>query len=73
MGGCSSILDGNSYTISACCACVEQGTYRGDGYVVGKSLDGLFHVLGEEETKIRNSPAARVTPLLKDVFGSLAS
>lgn len=38
-------------------------------YVVGKSLDGLFHVLGEEEKKIRKNPAARVTDLLKDVFG----
>jgi hypothetical protein len=40
-----------------------------DGYVVGKGLDGLFHVLGEEERKIRRDPAARVTDLLKDVFG----
>jgi hypothetical protein len=39
-----------------------------DGYVVGKSLDGLFHVLGEEEQKIRTNPAARVTDLLKEVF-----
>jgi uncharacterized protein DUF4197 len=40
-----------------------------DNYVVGKSLDGLFHVLGEEERKIRTNPAARVTDLLKEVFG----
>ena len=39
-----------------------------DGYVLGKSLDGLFHVLGEEEQKIRTNPAARVTDLLKEVF-----
>lgn len=39
-----------------------------DGYVVGKALDGLFHVLGEEERKIRTNPAARVTDLLKEVF-----
>ena len=39
-----------------------------DGYVVSKSLDGLFHVLGEEERKIRTNPAARVTDLLKEVF-----
>ncbi len=37
-------------------------------YVVGKALDGLFHVLGEEERKIRNDPAARVTDLLQKVF-----
>jgi hypothetical protein len=40
-----------------------------DEYVVGKALDGLFYVLGEEEKKIRKNPAARVTSLLKEVFG----
>ena len=37
-------------------------------YVVAKALDGLFHVLSEEERKIRTDPAARVTSLLKEVF-----
>jgi len=37
-------------------------------YVVTKALDGLFHVLGDEERKIRKDPAARVTDLLKNVF-----
>jgi len=37
-------------------------------YVVAKALDGLFHVLSEEEKKIRTDPAARVTTLLKEVF-----
>ena len=40
-----------------------------DQYVVGKALDGIFHVLGEEERKIRTNPAAQVTDLLKSVFG----
>ncbi len=40
-----------------------------DDYVVRRALDGLFYVLGEEERKIRREPAARVTDLLKDVFG----
>ncbi len=40
-----------------------------DGYVVNKSLDGLFYMVGEEEKKIRKNPAARVTSILKDVFG----
>jgi hypothetical protein len=40
-----------------------------DTYVVGKTLDGLFHVLGEEEKKIRKDPAARITAILRDVFG----
>ena len=37
-------------------------------YVVGKSLDGLFKVLSQEETKIRENPAARTTNLLKEIF-----
>lgn len=40
-----------------------------DQYVVTKSLDGLFQVLGEEERKIRTNPSARVTELLREVFG----
>ena len=39
-----------------------------EAYVVTKALDGLFHVLSEEERKIRTDPAARVTTLLKEVF-----
>ena len=39
-----------------------------DQYVITKALGGLFHVLGEEERKIRTNPAARVTDLLKEVF-----
>lgn len=42
-----------------------------DGYVVGKSLDGLFYMLGQEEKKIRKDPAAQTTALLKEVFGQL--
>ena len=38
-------------------------------YVVGKTLDGLFLMLGEEEKKIRQDPAAQTTSLLKEVFG----
>jgi hypothetical protein len=40
-----------------------------DDYVTRKSLDGLFHMVGEEEKKIRKDPAARTTDLLKTVFG----
>lgn len=39
-------------------------------YVTHKALDGLFVVLAEEEKQIRENPAARVTDLLRDVFGS---
>jgi Protein of unknown function (DUF4197) len=40
-----------------------------DRCVVGKSLDGLFYVLGQEEQKIRTNPTARATDLLTQVFG----
>jgi hypothetical protein len=40
-----------------------------DEYVNDGALEGLFFVLGEEEKKIRDDPAARVTDLLKEVFG----
>jgi len=41
-----------------------------DRYVLGKSLDGLFLVLGEQEKQIRTNPAARTTDLLKEVFSA---
>lgn len=40
-----------------------------DDYVVNKALDGIFYMVGEEEKKIRKNPAARVTSILRDVFG----
>lgn len=40
-----------------------------DRYVTGKGMDGLFYMVGQEEKKIRTNPAARVTDLLKNVFG----
>ena len=43
--------------------------YDVDKYVLDKGLAGLFHVVGEEEKKIRTNPAAQVTSLLKEVFG----
>lgn len=42
-----------------------------DQYVSEKALDGLFLMLEKEEQKIRTDPAARVTELLKEVFGSI--
>ncbi len=42
-----------------------------DDYVTGKAIDGLFYYVGEEEKKIRKNPAARVTQILKDVFGKI--
>jgi hypothetical protein len=40
-----------------------------DNYVLGKTLDGLFYMLGQEEKEIRKNPAARTTALLQEVFG----
>jgi hypothetical protein len=41
-----------------------------DRYVVGKALDGLFLVVGDEERKIRKDPSARVTDVLREVFSA---
>ena len=38
-------------------------------YVTQKAIDGIFYEVGLEEQKIRKDPAARVTDLLKQVFG----
>jgi hypothetical protein len=48
---------------------VKSETFDLDRYVVTKALDGLFHMVGEEEKKIRKNPTARTTELLKEVFG----
>jgi len=39
-------------------------------YVTGKALDGLFTLIKQEEKSIRENPEARVTDLLKKVFGN---
>ena len=41
-----------------------------DQFVTKRALDGLFFLLSDEERKIRQDPKARVTDLLKKVFGS---
>jgi hypothetical protein len=40
-----------------------------EAYLTAKALDGLFLKLAIEEEKIRTDPAARVTDLLRRVFG----
>jgi len=40
-------------------------------YVTQQALKGLFVLLAQEELKIRQNPAARVSDILKKVFGSL--
>lgn len=46
----------------------DQMSFDLDQYVTDKALGGLFLMLAEEEKKIRQDPAARVTDLLKKVF-----
>lgn len=41
-----------------------------DEYVTGRAKDGLFKLIEIEENKIRKDPVARVSDLLKKVFGS---
>ena len=48
----------------------DQLSFDLDQYVTDKALSGLFFMLAAEEKKIRENPAARVTDLLKKVFGS---
>ncbi|HVO80912.1 MAG TPA: DUF4197 domain-containing protein [Terriglobales bacterium] len=48
---------------------VLAGQFDLDKYVVGKTLDGLFYMLGQEEKRIRKNPAAQTTALLREVFG----
>lgn len=45
------------------------GQFDIDKYVLGRTLDGLFYMLGEEEKRIRKDPAAQTTALLRQVFG----
>ena len=40
-------------------------------YVTGKSLDGLYFMIGEEERKIRQDPIGTGSAILKKVFGVL--
>ncbi len=40
-------------------------------YVTRKTLDGLYFVIGEEEKKLRQNPAAASSAIVKRVFGLL--
>jgi hypothetical protein len=44
-----------------------------EDYLTAKALDGVFLKIAGEEKLIREDPAARVTSLLKKVFGSVDS
>jgi hypothetical protein len=40
-----------------------------DEYVTREAIDGLFHVIAEQEKQIRRNPASQTTDLLRRVFG----
>lgn len=42
-----------------------------DTYVTGKTLDGLFYVVAEEEKKIRANPVGAGSAIIKKVFGAI--
>ena len=41
-----------------------------EAYVVGRTVEGIFHAIGQEERRIRIDPAARPTARLREVFGA---
>ncbi len=48
---------------------VEKKNPDLDAYVTDKAMEGLFKLIADEELKIRQDPMARVTDILKKVFG----
>jgi hypothetical protein len=54
----------------------DLGLIKGDEisverYVTGKTLDGLYFMIGEEERKIRQNPFGAGSAVLQKVFGAL--
>lgn len=50
---------------------VEEQPVSIETYVTGKTLDGLYTLIGEEERKIRQDPVGTGSAILKKVFGAL--
>ncbi|MBW4028829.1 MAG: DUF4197 domain-containing protein, partial [Acidobacteria bacterium] len=48
---------------------MKTPTVNINDYVLQKAVEGLFTVMGQEETRIRTDPAAQVSPVLKSLFG----
>jgi hypothetical protein len=49
---------------------VQQVPVDLDAYVVLRTVDGIFHAIGQEERRIRLDPSARPTARLREVFGA---
>ena len=50
---------------------VDKDSATIERYVTGKSLDGLYTIIGDEERKIRQDPVGTGSAILKKVFGAL--
>ncbi len=48
---------------------IEKQNPNLEDYITTKAMDGLFLMIEKEEKKIRKDPMARVTDILKKVFG----
>jgi hypothetical protein len=49
---------------------VQQAPIDLDAYVVLRTVEGIFHAIGQEERRIRVDPSARPTVRLREVFGA---
>jgi hypothetical protein len=49
---------------------VHQPPVDLDAYVVLRTVEGIFHAIGQEERRIRFDPSARPTARLREVFGA---
>lgn len=50
---------------------VEKQNPNLEEYITNKTIDGLMTLIAQEEKQIREDPAARVSDILKKVFGSV--
>jgi hypothetical protein len=50
---------------------IQRDAANIEQYVTGKTLDGLFYMISEEERKIRQNPMAYGSSILTKVFGAL--
>lgn len=50
---------------------IDGQTATIESYVTGKTLDGLYTIIGEEERKIRQDPVGTGSAILKKVFGAI--
>src|SRR5262249_35171189 len=48
----------------------QQSPVDLDAYVLGRTIDGIFYSIGQEERRIRLDPTARSSPRLREVFGA---